>query len=144
MTLKNELQVTLDQATRGLGDLKAQAAREREEYEHKLHGDSSERDRIETSLRNSNLALETEVAEKGRQLEATRELFAKTRDQLRLDQSSLESLRTVNRRLTDELKGAQDELNAAREANEEQTKRAGESMALAQQAVSSSVSGGVL
>ena len=56
------------------------------------------------------------------------------------DVALLESLRTVNRRLTDELKGAQEELNAARETNDEQAKRAAESMALAQEAVSSSAS----
>jgi len=49
-------------------------------------------------LRSANQQLASESGEKGRQLEATKALFTKTRDQLRLDQSSLESLRAVNRR----------------------------------------------
>ena len=83
---------------------------------------------METDLRNANMALETECNEKGKQLESTRQLFAKTRDQLRLDQASLESLRAVNRRLVDELKAAQDEVESAQGALKEAQSRASMSM----------------
>jgi len=61
----------------------------------------------EAELRAANMELASESGERGRQLEATRALFTKTRDQLRVDQSALESLKAVNRRLVDELKAAQ-------------------------------------
>jgi hypothetical protein len=128
VTLKNELQATLDGATRQLGELKQSSRTEREKSESDWKREKLSLEQMETDLRNANMALETECNEKGKQLESTRQLFAKTRDQLRLDQASLESLRAVNRRLVDELKAAQDEVESAQGALKEAQSRASMSM----------------
>jgi len=174
VTLKNELQATLDGATRSLGELKAAASREREALEEAFTSERLVRGAASVvfwqctipklnslpkradlcvllvnltspcispptlcpllsfpsrcvcvspcacppprqkalgarvpELRAANMELASESGERGRQLEATRALFTKTRDQLRVDQSALESLKAVNRRLVDELKAAQ-------------------------------------
>jgi hypothetical protein len=60
-----------------------------------------------SDLRSANMELSSESEERGRRLEASMQLFTKTRDQLRLDQQSLESMKAVNKRLVEELKAAQ-------------------------------------
>ena len=98
MTLKNELQATLEQATRALGELRQSSAAERDSLESLLEKERSAWEAKAAELRAANQELASESGERGRQLETTRLLFSKTRDQLRLDQASLDSLRAVNRR----------------------------------------------
>jgi len=128
VTLKNELQETLDNATRQLGELKQTSANERDAAEAAWARERLALEARDGELRSANMELAAESGERGRQLEAQKALFTKTRDQLRLDQASLESLRAVNRRLVDELSAAQNEANALTEASLAAEQRASASM----------------
>ena len=128
VTLKNELQETLDNATRQLGELKQTSANERDSAEAAWARERLALEARDGEMRAANMELAAESGERGRQLEAQKALFTKTRDQLRLDQASLESLRAVNRRLVDELSAAQNEAKALAEASLAAEQRASASM----------------
>ena len=141
VTLKNELQATLDQATKGMGELKQQLQAEREDLVESHTAEMTQMKALEADLRNTVVQLEAALEEKGRQLANITELYTKTRDQLRLTQSEVESVRAVNKRMMEELKAAQDELEESKSAHRLAAAQAAESMGLAREAVESSAAG---
>ena len=123
VTCKNELQETLERTTRQLGEMKAAWKSESDSLASKIREETHRRDGIETELNANNQSLEAEVKTQSQQLDELKEAYVKTRDQLRLDQAAVENMRVTSTRLAEELKGAQDELRAARQASDDANKR---------------------
>jgi len=128
VTCKNELQETLERTTRQLGEMKAAWKSESEGLATKIRHEADRRDAIETELQTKNQSLNAEVKTQNAQLSEIKEAYVKTRDQLRLDQAAVENMRVTSQRLAEELKGAQDELVASRQASEETNKRHSQNM----------------
>lgn len=123
VTCKNELQETLERTTRQLGEMKAAWKSESEGLATKIRQEADRRDAIETEIRTKNQSLEADNRTQNEHLAEIKEAYVKTRDQLRLDQAAVENMRVTSQRLAEELKGAQDELVASRQASEETSKR---------------------
>jgi len=123
VTCKNELQETLERTTRQLGEMKAAWKSESEGLATKIRQEADRRDAIEAELRTKNQSLNADVKTQSEQLAEIKEAYVKTRDQLRLDQAAVENMRVTSQRLAEELKGAQDELVASRQASEETNRR---------------------
>jgi len=94
----------------------------------KIRQESDRRDATERELETVNNSLNAEVKTQTEQVAELKSAYLKTRDQLRLDQASVENMRATTKRLADELKGAQDELDGARRANAETSARHSENM----------------
>ncbi|CAM9299338.1 unnamed protein product [Chrysoparadoxa australica] len=110
LTCKGELQEALDKSSRQLGEVKAAWKQELEERNeaHVEATDKLKRDLADSCSEKS--SYEAELVSATRQLDLMREGYQKMRDQLRVEQSSLETARTNNRRLADELLAAQQEV----------------------------------
>ncbi|GMH51794.1 hypothetical protein TL16_g01087 [Triparma laevis f. inornata] len=128
VTCKNELQETLERTTRQLGEMKMAWKSESDSLTGKIRQEAERRDAIETELQSKNQSLQAEVKTQSAQLGELKSAYVKTRDQLRLDQASVENMRVTSQRLAEELKGAQDELVRTRQAEEDTNKRHSQNM----------------
>ncbi|CAM9333908.1 unnamed protein product [Sphacelaria rigidula] len=136
ITCRDELREALATATRQLGEIKVtdwseeQAART-EEFQQQLH----EKTGAIGDLTAEKVAMEAELVAATRQLGLLKEGYSKARDNLRAEQSALETARTANRRLREQVQALSDELTSTRTQQGEDAKRHSQSLVAAQTAL---------
>jgi len=132
--LENEVQTKLD-AQEKFGELSLQVRKLSEKCR-------SDVDSLKQIIRNKDLqikdieemakvkcqALESDNNLQVEQVEELRNAYVKTRDQLRLDQATIEQIRAASKRLAQELKAAQDELDYSKKIAKETNTRHNENL----------------
>ncbi|CAM9090655.1 unnamed protein product [Hapterophycus canaliculatus] len=143
ITCKDELREALAKATRQLGDIKARSntqlgvdwvdeqASRTDEFQRELHAKT----KAMSDLNGEKVAMEAELVAATRQVGLLKEGYSKARDNLRAEQSALETARTANRRLREEIKACSEELAAIKAQQGEDATRHSQSLVAARTAL---------
>ncbi|CAM9159969.1 unnamed protein product, partial [Choristocarpus tenellus] len=135
ITCRDELRTALATATRQLGEVKVNWAKEQEERSELHKQEVHKLTETVRDLSTEKVSLEAELVGTTKQLELLREGYTKARDQLRAEQLALETARTANRRLREEVLAAAEEIASARDQRAESQARHSESLRAAQAAL---------
>lgn len=120
---KQVLEKKLEEVGEKLIKLEESSKTEILSLESKLQKQKDEFEEKETKAKSSNQVLQAEVDVQNNQLSDLKEAYVKVRDQLRIDQGTVEQLRATCQRLSTELKAAQDEISHKKRVSEEAIKR---------------------
>jgi hypothetical protein len=122
ITLKTELQTTLNQCQSQLSDVQRQWKIDVDTLKEKLSRDSQESIQNEQVLHQKNVHLEGEINRTLAQNKDLKEGFNKARDQVRIEQLAIENANSTNRRLNDQMESIRADLSHMRKTEEETSK----------------------
>ena len=110
ITAKAELMKKINEAEQQVKVAKEGSKEEARSLAVELKKEKHSRDLVESQLRDAKQILEAEVGLQKKEIEELRQAYAKTRDQVRIEQTAAEKILAVGQRTAEELKAAQDEL----------------------------------
>ncbi|CAM9178368.1 unnamed protein product [Scytosiphon promiscuus] len=135
ITCKDELREALTTATRQLGDVKADWVEEQTSRTDKFQRELQVKTEAMNDLNCEKVAMEAELVAATRQVGLLKEGYSKARDNLRAEQSALETARTANRRLREEVTACNEELAAIKAQQGEDARRHSQSLVAARTAL---------